>query len=162
MPNLCEKYKFTILPRHYHNIQAFTQMPRHLRKCRNYDITANIYRSYSDVRPVTVIVYHSDVMWPVYTWSQRSVLRARVVNRIPRKLLAATTSIKLPWCAESTMPRSTPPGCTRQVAWSVKVPYPIVMLHSLKYLGVLNGLKDTHPLRIWFTRDSGHFVRPPF
>jgi hypothetical protein len=43
MPNLCEKYEFTILPRHYHNTQVFTEMPRHLRKCQNYDITANIY-----------------------------------------------------------------------------------------------------------------------
>jgi hypothetical protein len=45
MPYLCEKYEFTILPRHYHNTQVFTEMPRHLRKCQNYDITANIYMS---------------------------------------------------------------------------------------------------------------------
>jgi hypothetical protein len=43
MSNLCEKYEFTILPRHYHNTHAFTEMPRHLRKCQNYYITANIY-----------------------------------------------------------------------------------------------------------------------
>jgi hypothetical protein len=43
MPNLCEKYEFTILPRHYHNTHVFTEMPRHLRKCQNYDITANIW-----------------------------------------------------------------------------------------------------------------------
>jgi hypothetical protein len=45
MSNLCEKYEFKILPRHYHNTQAFTEMPRHLRKSQNYDITANIYIS---------------------------------------------------------------------------------------------------------------------
>jgi hypothetical protein len=44
MPNLCEKYEFTVLPRHYHNTKVFTEMPRHLRKCQNYDITANIYK----------------------------------------------------------------------------------------------------------------------
>jgi hypothetical protein len=29
----------------------------------------SVYRSYSDARPVAVIVYHSDVMWPYYTLS---------------------------------------------------------------------------------------------
>jgi hypothetical protein len=45
MPNLCKKYEFTILPRHYYNSQVFTEMPGHLRKCQNYDITANIWTS---------------------------------------------------------------------------------------------------------------------
>jgi alpha-galactosidase/6-phospho-beta-glucosidase family protein len=62
------------------------------------------------------IVFHSDVMWPYYIWRQRSVLRPRRKQNMPRKPLAATTTIKLPLCNESTMLRSTPPGCTTQVA----------------------------------------------
>jgi hypothetical protein len=57
-PNLCKKYEFTILPRHYHNTQVFTEMPRHLRKCQNYDITANMYNV---VRP-TRLHYFADYM----------------------------------------------------------------------------------------------------
>jgi hypothetical protein len=78
------------------------------------------------------IVYHSDVMWPYYIWRQRSVSRPRRKPNMPRKPLAATTTIKLPWCNESTTLWSTPPGCTTQVAWSVNVPFPFV-LHSLEY-----------------------------
>jgi hypothetical protein len=62
------------------------------------------------------IVYHSDVMLPYYIWRQRIVLRLRRKPNMPRKPLAATTTIKLPLCNELTTLRSTPPGCTTQVA----------------------------------------------
>jgi hypothetical protein len=58
MPNLCEKDEFTILPRHYQNTHVFTEMPRHLRKCQNYNISANIYAVVEYVFFISSRLYH--------------------------------------------------------------------------------------------------------
>jgi hypothetical protein len=77
MENLWEKYKFTILPRHYHNTQVFTEMPRHLRKCQNYDITANIYTCQSGSKNVNVsLLLHYQM--PVVEWFVTETLSMRV------------------------------------------------------------------------------------
>jgi hypothetical protein len=145
--------KFTILNGCYDNAQhlrkylciyviaqGFTKMPSHLGKCQIYDITANIYRSYSDARPVTVIVYHSDVMWPYYIWRQHSVHDVPSRQRldwlrqvVPRKLHDPLKYLILSLC---------------YTLLSIFVP--------------VEELKDTRPLKICVTTNGGHFERPPF
>jgi hypothetical protein len=87
MPNLCEKYKFTILSRHYHNTQVFTEMPRHLRKCQNYDITANIHAFLEYLLFFACACNHMLLLWCLlHNWQPCQLTRAAMRKSV-RNLL---------------------------------------------------------------------------